>query len=85
MRVVYREGEALFLAEADEIAVQGNAIMVWLRNGKVIQRNFPDQQVLEQFFHEVVLTAGDTPIHLENTNMDSRLAQILDDWDSMYE
>ena len=85
MRVVYREGEAIFLAEADEVAMQGDTILVQLRSGKVIRRNFPSQEVLEQFFHQVVLTAGNDPIHLENTNMDNRLAQILDDWDSMYE
>ena len=85
MRVVYREGEALFLAEADELAIQGNALMVWLRNGKVLQRNFPSEEVLTQFFHDVILPAGDNPIHLENTNIDTRLGQLLDDWDSLYE
>ena len=85
MRVIYREGEALFLAEADSLAIQGSAIMVWLRGGKVIQRNFPSEETLTQFFHEVILPAGDSPIHLENTNIDTRLGQLLDDWDSMYD
>ena len=85
MRVIYREGEALFLAEADALAIQGNTLMIWLRTGKVLQRSFPTEDVLTQFFHEVILPAGDNPIHLENTNIDPRLGQLLDDWDSMYD
>lgn len=85
MKVVYREGEALFLAEADELAMQGNTLMVWLHTGKVLQRSFPTEDILTQFFHEVILPAGDAPIHLENTNIDPRLGQLLDDWDSMYD
>lgn len=85
MRVVYREGEALCLAEADSLAIQGTSITVRLRDGRVLQRNFPTEEILNQFFHEVILPAGDTPIHLENTNIDTRLGALLDDWDSMYE
>ena len=85
MRVVYREGEALFLAEANSLAIQGSSLMVWLRGGKVIQRNFPCAETLNQFCQTVILPAGDNPIHLENTNVDTRLGQLLDDWDSMYE
>ena len=59
--------------------------MAQLRNGKVIQRSFPSEEVLTQFFHEVILTSGANPIHLENTNVDPRLGALLDDWDSMYE
>ena len=85
MRVIYREGEALFLAEADELAVQGNSLTVWLRSGKLLQRSFPTEDILEQFFQEVILPAGEAPIHLENTNVDPRLGELLDAWDAMYD
>ena len=85
MRVVYREGEALFLAECDEIGVQGANLFVTLRSGKCLQRAFPSEETLTQFFQEVILPAGDDPIHLENTNIDLRLSSLLDDWDAMYE
>lgn len=85
MRVVYREGEALFVAECHEIGIQGQNLFAVLATGKTLQRSFPTQDILEQFFHEVILTAGDKPIHLENTNVDPRLGQLLDDWDAMYE
>ena len=85
MKVVYREGESLFLAQCHEIGIQGNTLFAVLATGKVLQRTFPTEDILTQFFHEVVLTAGEHPIHLENTNIDPRLGQLLDDWDAMYE
>lgn len=85
MRIVYREGESLLLAEVDEIGIQGSTLTAALRTGKTIQRPFLSEDVLEQFFNEVILTAGDNPIHLENTNFDPRLGELLDAWDSMYD
>jgi hypothetical protein len=85
MRIIYREGEATILAEVDEISIQGSTLMAHLRSGKVIQRPFLSEQVLNEFFEEVILPAGDNPIHLENTNFDPRLGELLDAWDSMYD
>lgn len=85
MRIVYREGESLLLAEADEIGIQGSTLTAKLRSGKTIQRPFLSEQVLSEFFDEVILNSGDRPIHLENTNFDPRLGELLDAWDSMYE
>ena len=85
MRVTYLEGESRFLAEADELSIQGSTLTVMLRSGKVLRRSFPSQDVLEQFFDEVILTSGDKPIRLENTNFAPGLGAILDAWDSMYD
>ncbi len=85
MKIVYREGETLFVAQCLEIGIQGNNLFATLATGKVLQRSFPSPEILSDFFQQVVLTAGDNPIHLENTNIDPRLSQIMDDWDSMYE
>lgn len=85
MRITYREGEALILAEADEIAAKGSSLSVLLRSGKTLMFPFPSEEILEDFFRTVILPAGDTPIELENTNFDPRLGELLDAWDSMYE
>lgn len=85
MKVVYLEGESTILAEAEEIAKQGNLLSVRFTSGKVIQRSFPSPELLDDFFEEVVLAAGEKPIRLEHTNFAPQLGQIMDDWDSMYE
>jgi len=85
MRIIYREGESLILAEADEIAAKGSTLTVLLRSGKTLAFPFVSQEVLEEFFRTVILPAGDTPVQLENTSFDPRLGALLDDWDSLYE
>lgn len=85
MKVVYLEGESTILAEAEEIVKQGNLLSVRFTSGKVIQRGFPSPELLDDFFEEVVLAAGEKPIRLEHTNFAPQLGQIMDDWDSMYE
>lgn len=85
MKVVYLEGESTILAEAEEIAKQGNTLFVRFPSGKVIQRGFPSPELLDDFFEEVILTAGDKPIRLENTNFAPQLGQLMEDWDSLYE
>ncbi len=85
MRITYREGEALILAEVASLSAQGNVLTAQLYSGKTVRFPFTSKEVLEQFFREVVLTAGDKPIMLEQTNFDLRLGALLSDWDAMYE
>ncbi len=85
MKITYREGEAMILAEADSFCAMGSMLTVQLRSGKSVNFPFPSQEVLEQFFEEVLLNASDRPIRLEQTNFDPRLGELLSAWDDMYE
>ncbi len=85
MRISYQEGEAHILAEADEIVANGATLTVLLRSGKRLTFPFPSQEVLEDFYTDVVLSSGDKPIRLERTNFDPRLGTLLEEWDALYD
>ena len=85
MRITYRQGEALVLAEADRFTAKGSTLTVLLRDGETLNIPFPSPEILDDFFHTVILPAGDTPIQLEFSDFDPRLGELLDDWDAMYE
>ena len=85
MRITYRQGEALVLAEADRFTAKGSTLTVLLRDGETLSIPFPSAEILDAFFHTVILPAGDTPIQLEFSDFDPRLGELLDDWDAMYE
>ena len=85
MRITYRQGETLVLAEADLLSAKGSTLTAVLRNGQTLNFPFPSPDILEDFFRSVILSAGDKPIQLEFTDFDHRLGALLDDWDAMYE
>lgn len=85
MRIVYQENERVALAEADEISRKGSTLAVLLRSGRTMNFPFPGEEVLEEFFHDVVLPAGDAPIDLRFTQFDPRLGQMLNEWDAMFD
>lgn len=85
MRITYRQGESLVLAEADQLIAKGSTLTALLRSGETLNFPFPSSDILEDFFRTVILPAGDKPIQLEFTDFDPRLGELLDDWDAMYE
>lgn len=85
MRITYRQGEALVLAEADQLIAKGSTLTALLRSGETLNFPFPSSDILEDFFRSVILNAGDKPVQLEFTDFDPRLGELLDDWDAMYE
>lgn len=85
MRITYRQGEALVLAEADQLIAKGSTLTALLRSGETLNFPFPSPDILEDFFRSVILNAGDKPVQLEFTDFDPRLGELLDDWDAMYE
>ena len=85
MRITYRDGEALILAEADQLIAKGATLTAVLRDGTALNFPFASQEVLEEFFRNVILPAGETPVQLEFTGFDPRLGELLDDWDALYE
>lgn len=85
MRITYRQGESLVLAEADQLIAKGSTLTALLRSGEALNFPFPSSDILEDFFRSVILNAGDKPVQLEFTDFDPRLGELLDDWDAMYE
>ena len=85
MRITYRDGEALILAEADQLIAKGATLTAILRDGTALNFPFASQEVLEDFFRTVILPAGEKPVQLEFTSFDPRLGGLLDDWDALYE
>jgi hypothetical protein len=85
MRITYREGESLILAQVDQLAVTGSVLTAHLCSGQSLNFPFPSAEVLEEFFREVILTCGDKPISLECTNYAPQLGELLDAWDAMYD
>lgn len=85
MRITYRDGEALVLAEADRLIAKGTVLTAVLRDGQTLTFPFASQEVLEDFFRTVILPAGDTPVRLEFTGFNPRLGELLDSWDALYE
>lgn len=85
MRITYRQGESLVLAEADQLIAKGSTLTALLRSGETLNFPFPSPDILEDFFRSVILNAGDKPVQLEFTDFDPRLGELLDDWDAMYE
>lgn len=85
MRITYRQGESLVLAEADQLIAKGSTLTALLRSGETLSFPFPSSDILEDFFRSVILNAGDKPVQLEFTDFDPRLGELLDDWDAMYE
>ena len=61
MRITYRDGEALILAEADQLIAKGATLTAVLRDGTALNFPFASQEVLEDFFRTVILPAGETP------------------------
>ena len=85
MRIVYQENERVALAEADEISRKGSTLSVLLRSGKTLNFPFQSEEVLAEFFDEVILPAGDKPIRLQFTGFDPRLSQMFNEWDALFE
>ena len=59
MRITYRDGEALILAEADQLIAKGATLTAVLRDGTALNFPFASQEVLEDFFRTVILPAGE--------------------------
>jgi hypothetical protein len=51
-----------------------------------VVRPFPDAETCEEFFMQVVCgTPEDGILYLEDTNFDTRLGAMFDEFDSLYE
>lgn len=88
MKVMYREGQKLVLAEANKIEIDGPLIRVALLTSgepEYVVRPFPNAEVCEKFFREVIAQPGDHIINLENTAFDLRLSALFDELDALYE
>ena len=85
MRITYRDGESLILAEADRLIAKGATLTAVLRDGQTLKFPFRSPEVLEDFFRTVILPAGEKPVQLEFTDFDPRLGELLDGWDALYE
>ncbi len=92
MRITYREGSHVCLAEVTKITLSGNLLICQLmapdEDGKpeIVARPFPDEDTCEAFFREVVCgSAPDAIINLENTNFDPRPGTMFQELDALYE
>jgi hypothetical protein len=92
MRITYLEGTSLSLAEVTKITQSGKLMICQLAatdaagKPQTVVRPFPDEDTCEQFFREVVCTTPqDGIVYLENTNFDTRLGAMFDEFDSLYE
>ncbi len=92
MRITYREGSKLCLAEVTKITVSGAVLTCQLaaadETGKpeVVVRPFPDEESCEEFFRQVICGGSrDAVINLENTNFNTRLGAMFDELDALYE
>ncbi len=91
MRIRYLEGKDMSLAEVSKITCSGSMLICQLtaRNSEgkpeIVVRPLPSQELCEQFYREVICCAGpDDIINLENTNFDTRLGEMLDEYDSLF-
>ena len=92
MRITYLEGRSVTLAEVSKITLQGSLMICQLtspgENGKpeLVARPFPNEEICEQFFREVVCTTpADGIINLENTNFDPRLGAMFAEFDALFD
>lgn len=92
MRITYCEGDKLSLAVVNKITCSGSTLICQLAaldpSGKpeLVIRPFPNEEICEDFFRQVICTTPeDGIINLENTTIDTRLGEIFDELDSLYE
>ncbi len=92
MRILYRDGMDLVLAEATKIACSGPMLVCTLAattpqgQPELVIRPLPSPELCETFFREVVLTTpADGIVHLENTNFDTRLGSMFSEFDALFE
>lgn len=92
MRISYLEGPNLSLAEVNKITCSGSLLICQLKSldqeGKpeVVIRPLPSEELCQQFYQEVICGGkADDIIHLENTNFDTRLGDMFNEFDALFE
>jgi hypothetical protein len=88
MKLLYRDGQKLVLAEVDKFELNGAMITAHLHTSgepEVVIRPFPDPEIAEDFFREIIAQPGDHIVNLENTAFSPRLGEMFDELDALYE
>ncbi len=92
MRILYRDGQNLSLAQVTKVTCSGPLLICQLAaltpegQPEMVIRPLPSPELCEEFFREVVCTTpADGVISLEHTNFNSRLGAMFNEFDALFD